>query len=88
MRPKTTRHALRHYSLFTIEELIRQGYAFANTAFTTQRMSAYCAAEAEARQAKAGVWALADSPDAVLKQFGSDKQSWLLHASHNSICKF
>jgi cysteine-rich repeat protein len=68
------------------EELIRQGYAFAHTYFTSQRMPQYCAAEAEARAAGAGVWALGTSYGEVLSQFGDEKQLQLTVSGHAAVC--
>ena len=65
------------------EETVRAGYAMAYTDFTSQRTSAYCAAEKEAIAAKAGVWNYGDTFKNVVKDnFNADKNRWLLDANH------
>ena len=68
------------------EEMVRQGYAFAHTYFSSQHLPQYCAAEAEARAAKAGVWALGASYGDVLQKFGTDKQLQLTESGHKTVC--
>ena len=69
-------------------ELVRQGYAFAYTDFTSQHIARYCAAEHAARNAKVGVWSYADTfEDVVMQYFSGYKQGWLLlDGKHAEIC--
>ena len=65
------------------KETVRAGYAMAYTDFTSQRTSAYCAAEKEAIAAKAGVWNYGDTfKNVVEDNFNADKNRWLLDANH------
>ena len=68
------------------EELVRLGYAFSYTDFTSQRQATYCAAELEARDAKAGFWSLAASFQDAVSKLNSDKQRWLTSQTHSAIC--